>query len=261
MSGSDGSQGHGRSERGPIDSYLICATPRTGSSLLCGLLESTGVAGRPESYFRRQDQPSWAARWDIGRAREGAYGFADYLRAAMSAGRSENGVFAARVMWGTLEEVIDNLATVYPDVAGAGLLNRAFGFTRFVHLYRGDVVGQAVSWLRAEQTDVWHVVGEARSAPPPAREPRFDAGRIRDLVRTIGAHNDAWREWFSGARIRPHRVRYEDLVDDPVSVTLGILDFLGLEQPPGIEIRAGHGQLADRLNAEWIHRYRSGRGD
>ena len=31
------------------DSYMICSTPRTGSTLLCELLESTGVAGRPES--------------------------------------------------------------------------------------------------------------------------------------------------------------------------------------------------------------------
>jgi LPS sulfotransferase NodH len=44
-----------------IDSYLICATtPRTGSSLLCGLLDSTGIAGHPESYFRRQDEREWA---------------------------------------------------------------------------------------------------------------------------------------------------------------------------------------------------------
>jgi len=42
-------------------SYLICATPRTGSSLLCGLLDSTGVAGHPESWFRRQDEREFAA--------------------------------------------------------------------------------------------------------------------------------------------------------------------------------------------------------
>jgi trehalose 2-sulfotransferase len=49
-------------------------------------------------------------------------------------------------------EVIDNLATLHPGLAGAdaGLLNRAFGHTRFVYLRRGDVLAQAVSWLRAE---------------------------------------------------------------------------------------------------------------
>ena len=32
-------------------SYLVCATERSGSTLLCELLAGTGVAGRPEEYF------------------------------------------------------------------------------------------------------------------------------------------------------------------------------------------------------------------
>jgi len=31
--------------------------------------------------------------------------------------------------------------------------------TRFVYLRRADVVAQAVSWLRAEQTGTWYVGG------------------------------------------------------------------------------------------------------
>src|SRR5205814_9813031 len=46
-----------------IDAYLLCGTPRTGSTLLCGLLRSTDVAGRPESYFRLPDEQAWADRW------------------------------------------------------------------------------------------------------------------------------------------------------------------------------------------------------
>lgn len=84
-----------------LDAYFICATPRTGSSLLCGLLASTGVAGRPESYFRTEDQPVWAARWGIADpCGRGDYG--EFLRCARLEGTTENGVFAARVMWGTL---------------------------------------------------------------------------------------------------------------------------------------------------------------
>ena len=32
-------------------SYLVCATPRSGSTLVCQTLIRTGVAGRPEEYF------------------------------------------------------------------------------------------------------------------------------------------------------------------------------------------------------------------
>jgi LPS sulfotransferase NodH len=31
--------------------HLVCATPRSGSTLLCELLKEAGVAGRPEEYF------------------------------------------------------------------------------------------------------------------------------------------------------------------------------------------------------------------
>src|SRR3954468_23615004 len=35
----------------PDRSYLVCATPRSGSTLVCHALEETEVAGRPEEYF------------------------------------------------------------------------------------------------------------------------------------------------------------------------------------------------------------------
>src|SRR5262249_28958950 len=38
---------------GPKRSYLICTTPRSGSTVLSEVLESTGVAGRPEEYFQQ----------------------------------------------------------------------------------------------------------------------------------------------------------------------------------------------------------------
>jgi trehalose 2-sulfotransferase len=47
----------------PSTSYVVCGTPRAGTSLLTGLLKSTGIAGRPEEYFWRDDMPFWAARW------------------------------------------------------------------------------------------------------------------------------------------------------------------------------------------------------
>ena len=31
----------------PVLSYLICATPRNGSTLLCDALGRTGIVGRP----------------------------------------------------------------------------------------------------------------------------------------------------------------------------------------------------------------------
>jgi len=238
------------------DSYLICATPRTGSSLLCGLLDSTGVAGHPESWFRCQDELEFAARWGIADASEGTFGYSDYFRAAAAAGSTANGVFAARIMWGTMDEVTAHLAPVYPGHAGsaAGLLSAAFGRTRFVYLRRGDVVAQAVSLLRAEQTGVWFETADERQEP--TAEPGFDFGQARDLVRQIENENAAWEAWFTAEGIQPYRVLYEELDADPVGIASGVLSFLGLDLPPGREITVRHKRLADGLNARWIESYR-----
>jgi LPS sulfotransferase NodH len=241
-----------------VDSYLICATPRTGSSLLCGLLESTGVAGHPESYFRQPDEQEWTGRWGIASPLTGEFRYDDYVHAALAAGRTENGVFAGRIMWGTLEELLSKLATVYPDLAGrdAELLQRAFGHTRYIYLRRADVVAQAVSWLRAEQTSVWfETIKTVRGAPE--REPHFDFDQIHGLTRLIGEHNAAWQDWFASAGIRPYPVLYEELASQPAVVVRGILNFLGVELPSCGEIQVRHRRLADGLNTQWIDRYRA----
>lgn len=94
---------------GPVGSYFVCGTPRTGSSLLVGLLGSTGVAGHPQAYFREPDEPLWADRWQLPRTPDGTFDYADYVRAALAAGRTANGVFGAKLMWGTLDEVLAKL--------------------------------------------------------------------------------------------------------------------------------------------------------
>jgi LPS sulfotransferase NodH len=237
-----------------IDSYLICATPRTGSTLLCGLLDSTGIAGHPESWFRRQGEQEFAARWGVADPSGAAVGYADYFRAARKAGTTANGVFAARIMWETMGELTVHLAPAYPDQAGSdsGLLTAAFGRTCFVYLRRGDVVAQAVSLLRAEQTGVWHETADERQEP--TGEPRFDFGQVRGLVRQIEEHNAAWQRWFAGEGIRPHPALYEDLATDPVGVASGVLGVLGL--PGGREMAVRNKRLADDLSVRWIETYR-----
>lgn len=157
----------------PVRSYLTCGTPRTGSTLLCGLLAATGVAGKPESYFRLPDEPSYGERWGV--------------QPAQTAG----------------------------DQVGTDLevLQHELGETHFVHLHRGDVLAQAVSWAKAEQTGYWQDGGGV----VPGRSPRLDVNDIDRYVETINEHNLAWREWFDTNAIVPVVFSYEDLVADMAS--------------------------------------------
>jgi LPS sulfotransferase NodH len=180
--------------------------------------------------------------------------------AALVAGRTENGVFGAKLMWGTLDLVVHHLGTVYPDLADEDvrLLNQAFGRTRFVYLRRDDVLAQAVSWLRAEQTSTWYIggKGEIGGNGGSAGAPTFDAGRIDQLIQLIDEHNKAWEAWFASFDIQPRMVLYEELDADMVGVTRSLLDFLGLDLPLRHTIVPHHKRQADELNDQWIDQYK-----
>ncbi len=238
-----------------VDSFLICATPRTGSTLLCGLLRATGVAGRPESYFRRDDLDAYAGRWGVPRAADGALDV-NYVRAAVAAGSTPNGVFGARIMWGSMTELTGALAagTDSSKASDIELLTNVFGWPRFVHLRRADRVAQAVSWARAEQTHVWH---PGDPVAPGGQQPHFDRDLIGRLVDTIGEHEAAWAAWFADRDLTPYEVVYEDLAADPISITRGVLDYLGLDLPIGTSITPRDRPQADDINSDWTARFRS----
>ncbi|MEP6853017.1 MAG: Stf0 family sulfotransferase [bacterium] len=237
------------------DAYLLCATPRSGSTLLCGLLRSTGVAGRPESYFRLPDEQSWVSRWKLARNSAGRIVYRDFVQAAVAEGSTDNGVFGARVMRETMDELVANLRAVHPDVRGTDVkqLTRAFGRTRFLHLWRENALAQAVSWARAEQTHVWH---PGDPTPSLRHQPHFDYEQLHGFVQKINDDNAAWQAWFAASDVRPHRVRYEELVADMAGVTRGVLGFLSLALAEDQTISPRDQRQADELNDEWIARYR-----
>ncbi len=234
-------------------SYLVCGTPRTGSTYLCDLLASTGVAGKPESYFREPDQHDWARRFGVRVSNDGSFDYSAFVRGVVRAATGPNGVFAARIMWGTLDAVVGKLRKS-PGATDVDVLGEAFGPLRFVYLRRVDVVAQAVSWARAEQTGYWQQ-GDAVGV-----EPRLDLGQVDDLLRVIRDHNDAWRAWFAVQEVEPLEVTYERLIGDPARTVRGLLDGLGLVAPTDWRPRSIHVRQADEVNQEWMREFRDAAG-
>ena len=239
--------------REPPRSYLLCGTPRTGSTLLCGLLRSTGVLGRPESYFRELDEVAWAARFGLatkgGRVRD----YRAFVDAARSAGTSNNGVFGVRIMWGSLERVMEGLGGV-PGKPNLPILEEVLGPLIFVHLRREDVAAQAVSWCRAEQTGYW------QQGDVVTQEPHLDVAQTRLLMGTIREHNAAWQAWFDVQGVEPHTITYEQLVGDRLRVVQGIAAKLAVELPNDWRPRSSHRKQADELSRVWADALRTSTG-
>ncbi len=166
----------------PDRSYLVCATPRSGSTLVCHALEETGVAGRPEEYFealRRSGRPRRPEEYFVGaedpsirdHLGERAAGseppprsplwsraaYDRYLDWAFEAGTTPNGTFGAKLMWGYLGDFVSLLRNVpaYREVPLAELLPTVFPDLTFVRVVRANKVRQAVSLWKAVQTATW----------------------------------------------------------------------------------------------------------
>lgn len=239
--------------------YLICATPRSGTTLLCDLLEATGQAGRPQSYYRRQDMETRARDFDLRPADfpdPAAFDRA-YLSAVLAAGAAGTGIFGLRLMWGTVGELLERLARLYPGATEAAMLTQAFGPLVHIHLSRGDKVAQAISLLKAEQSGLWHVGadGADRQRVGPGGPVAYDEGRIAGLVAELECDDAAWTAFFARHGIEPVRVAYEDLAASPGTEVRKILVALG--RPPELadNLIARTSRMADAETERWARRF------
>ena len=241
-------------------SLLVCATPRSGSTLLCALLDGTGVAGRPQEfferlahsglprqpreYFERVEDPKLLellAPTDPGTPDPG-----DPIPQALARGTTDNGVFAAKLMWTHLLDLSERLGRA----ADAALLRERFPDPRYVHVTRRDKIAQAVSLWRAVQTRAWRA-GEVTENGNAV----YHAGAIGYLAGQLSDHDDAWRTWFSANRIEPLTIVYEELAADTNGVTSRVIDQLevGPAEIPDPPLR----RQRDDQSARWVERYRA----
>ena len=230
----------------PTTSYLICGTPRAGTSLLAGLLHGTGIAGRPEEYFWKENEAARSARW---RARD----YGAYVRAVMNEATTANGVFGATIMWGYMDDVLAKLAAASRNesLRGHALLCEWFPNLHYVWLTRHDRVAQAVSWSRAIQSRQWYKDDRRHGGDLPVA---FKFDQIDHLVKEIDAHELAWSTFFVRSGVAPLHVVYEALEHDMMPTIVSVLRFLGLD-PTNVRIEPRSMRQRDALNQEWTKEY------
>jgi LPS sulfotransferase NodH len=232
----------------PESSYFVCGTPRCGSWLLCGLLTSTGVAGRPHEWFWRDTEDANRRAW-------GVSGFPEYLARVREAGTTPNGVFGSKLMWGQVEDLLTRLKQADEGAPHAALFAQHFPKPRFIWIHRKDRVAQAVSWAKAIQTGRWHHWDTASLLGAPV----YNREEIDALAAEVAAGNAAWRAWFANNDIEPLGVLFEDVIADPAAVTRGALEFLGI-QANGVSIAELTVRSTDPVNEGWLDRYRASAG-
>lgn len=241
---------------GPTRSYLICTTPRSGSTLLCRYLAATGCAGAPQEYLLEAALPGLFEK-------RGVADFPSYFSALLAAETTPNGVFGAKLM-GAPDVFAAALARLR-ELPGLGaarlapwdLVAAAFPRVEYVWLTRRDRLRQAISFYRALRSGRWQST-QARGAPPPP-PPELDLGAVDDCLSDLLAWDSAWEDYFAGAGVRPVTLVYEDLVRDPGASVRALLAALRIELPPSWAPGPPERErLADATSERWLEAYRSG---
>lgn len=245
--------------------YIICSNPRSGTTLLCDLLSRTGVAGAPNSFFREKSMLDWCDWWGVLRAydpNDPAF-TAEYFAAMRKNGRGDTSTFGMRLLGPDLDFARAWLARVTPNIADDRALFEAnLGPLHFIHLKRTDKLAEAVSYVRAEQTGLWHANpdGSDLERIAPNGEEGYDRAAIQHRLETLIAYEDAWDVWFSQTGIQPLRITYEDLAHDPIAVLRETLSYLGKSMSHADGVVPGVRKLAGATNADWIARYKDAEG-
>ena len=283
----------------PKLSYLICATPRSGSTLLSQALRDTGIAGCPEEhfevlletgrprqprdYFQRSNDPEVWALLDDPEFRDvlGEYGgrysehparrdpswrppdFEKLLEEALRRGTTENGVLGTKIMWAYFRDFV-RLARRTPGLEGVRPCEVPASvfpnLRRFVWIRRDDTTRQAVSLWKALQTQQWRRDSDDDLG---GQGLRFSFAAVDHLKLRIDEHNAAWQAYFEQCDVEPLKVVYEEFVDTYEESVLRLLEDIGVSVPEDFTVEEPKmKRQADTLSEEWVslyHEYKAAR--
>ncbi|MEM6825401.1 MAG: Stf0 family sulfotransferase [Pseudomonadota bacterium] len=241
---------------------MICTTPRSGSTLLCGLLSATRVAGMPASHFHTPSLAGWLKAYGLEHAiyaseRDAARAVVD---AGIERGKGSNGVFGLRMQRDSFMFFMSQADLLCPGLAtDRARLEALFGPTLLIYLRRDDGLAQAVSLVVAKQTGLWHRNADGSELERQGRPgtPCYDASAIAQHVAELTALNAAWEAWFSREKLTPFRITYEALSNNPRGVLADLLAALSLDPSLADGVAIPTARLADATNASWIDRFRA----
>jgi LPS sulfotransferase NodH len=189
--------------------YAICCAPRTGSNYLCQALSSTGLLGNPAEYYSDRGQR---------RSRPSDYPSDPALQTAriLSDGATPNGIYGLK------------LFPFQFDAIAPYEWTRSLPRLHYVFLTRSDLLGQAISRLRAVQTGQW------RREYEPVAQTCYDREEIERSLAACGEDEARWRLFFARNGIEPLRLTYEAIVADPQAAVDAVAGLVALSEPAPI---------------------------
>lgn len=191
--------------------YAVCTVGRSGSTWFTALLGSTGALGQPGEMFNTPLQRFLVGpHYPTNRVAQ--------ARHVLDAGATPNGVYGVKVM-----------PLHLAALDGALRWTEALPGLHFIHWSRRDLLGQALSRHRANQTDQWYSTSRARG------EAVYDGPAIMGEIRRAARQDGRWQMFFARTGIAPLRLVYEDALLDPQGAVDAVAELIGLDERPAID--------------------------
>lgn len=220
--------------------FVICMTPRSGSTYLGSVLSANGIANVQE-HFRIQ---GGAIERDAEKLNQKTY--ETYFRHKVEQLTSKSGYFGLKCDW-------PQYAPIYVSGLHAHYLRDA----EFFYLTRSDILAQAISRYVATESNYFHSVNEL---PEGGKiEVDFDYDKIRSHLEHLIKMQSDWEQFFACEGLKVNRITYEELAKDPAKTVRDISSILGYSVDDVVvetEFKVVSTDLNDRLREQFVAEHR-----
>lgn len=242
----------------------IASVERTGSTLLCSILRGTKLAGTPIEYLNIQTDNFARFRKSHGVPRLKSHlraigllrtavgrrfpwrdiswfepaSWREYLHEIARVNVTPNGVFGVKMHWNQYQR----------HMLAQGIEVGFWGAPVYwVRITRRDEIRQAISFVRAAQTESWNSSMKVKS------DPHYDSAAILAALQRIDDENSCWSRYFAEHDIHPLHITFEELTGDTDVTIRRVMQHIGVSidsVPPTRTERQ-----SDGINAEWARRF------
>ena len=244
---------HEREPLIPQLSYAVWFSQRTGSTLLCKALESTGIAGKPREWLTLHDHSTLLDRYKLN-------SYAELRQQLWELGTTPNGVFGIKlsVYEPFFSQMIDGFRILGNNLLSdrTKIWDNTFPNCQHIFMTRRNKVRLAVSWWTAIQSHEWHRQRGIKPTSADLRE-KYSYDAINHLLAECCLREAAIQEFFSEGKIVPLTIVYEDFILSYAETIAEILDYLGLTHDKNVPVAPPYFErLADDRSEEWVQRFR-----
>jgi LPS sulfotransferase NodH len=193
--------------------YIICSSPRTGSTLLGQMLKDSNCAGDPLEYFNPQYFQALRRRFNASAK------FDEITQLLESHRTSPNGIFGIQIHWSHFSKIFQN----NPHERDLFFRN----FDKVIFIRRKDKIAQAISLYRATTTKLWSSVDEDQIKTAYYKDDEyFDPEALTRFLHYVIYQDEGWLKYLNANNKSYKTLFYEDITQDWNRSSRNVLNFI-----------------------------------